>query len=140
NESFETEEGFSLWGPTYDELAESSVTRSRPKTPAERLDGWIFFNPGPLGFHPFSNLSFVPLSGPPLRFLRTPPQGSQYTTHVIGVIVNPKRLLNRLGDPRTGPQVRFKSRRLGSLQKALFQLSLFSFSQSSGPSWGRSCS
>lgn len=52
-----------------------------------------------------SNLPLVSLQGPALRFLATPSHGHQQPPNVVGVIGDPKALLDQLGNALERPQV-----------------------------------
>ena len=102
----------------------SSGSRFRRERRERRLPVRRFFYPGPVGLDPTLDGNFVPLNGPALWLLGAPAQRMQDPSDMVDMITNPEDLLDHMNDPRTGPQVRRKSRCAGAPQQDRFQ-SLF---------------
>lgn len=76
-----------------------------------RLLGVRFFYLRPVLLDPPSDRSLIPLLCAPLGLLRAPSKRMKKTTDMIWVVLNPKPLLDQLGDSWARPQIGRKAAR-----------------------------
>jgi hypothetical protein len=81
-----------------------------------------FFYPRPLLLDPAANRVLVALQSPALGLLRTPAQAVKQASDMVDVIGHAEALLDDLRNPRTGPQIRIKPRRLCAFEQKAFEL------------------